>query len=148
MGGVNFYAYVKNDPVNNLDPLGWFPIPPVGPTSAGGCELLWGLYAKTLGDQHGWPYAHCMASCLIASNCSQPQAVTAGFSKELFDTVVCAFTLKKGACHSAFQSSDFDDNFTGGTCPSEMSCWDCCAGLKDVPDRPGGPFQCLGVWGE
>jgi hypothetical protein len=93
-------------------------------------------------------HTHCMASCLIKSNCGQPQAVVAGASKELFDTVACVFTLKRGSCTSAFQSSDFDDNFTGATCSNDMSCWDCCASLKGVPDRPGGPLSCLGMWGK
>ena len=136
-----------NAALHNLDPLGWWPITP-NPGNPGWCELYWGMYARKLGDTEGWPYAHCMASCLIKSNCGQPQAVVAGFSKEVFDTTVCVFTLKKGACESAFQPSDFDDNFTGATCSEDSNCWDCCGGLTGNPYRKPGPLSCLGVWGK
>jgi RHS repeat-associated protein len=75
-----FVSEVHNDPISNLDPFGWY-----GLSEPGSCELFWGLFARKLGEReaggHGWPYAHCMASCLIARNCSQPQSVVAGAGK-------------------------------------------------------------------
>lgn len=80
-----------------------------------------------------------MASCLISKYCGQDTQVVFGVGKEVFDTVMCGLG-RKDSCSSAFQQSDFDDNFTGATCPREVSCEQACKHLEFTPDRPPGPL--------
>ena len=144
LGGNNFYAYVNNSPSNGVDPYGLVPWIP-NMNSPGQCEVFWGyLYAKQQGDRWGWPYAHCMASCLISQFCGgQTASKAAGLGKEILDVARCAFTGDQGSCDSAWQPSDWDDNRTGRSCPKNKSCWEQCEplkGRKGASAPPPGPF--------
>ena len=119
-GGVNLYAFVDNRPVSGVDHLG---LTLSGPTGARGAAKAGCAAGIALGVLRGeqmqpsprWRYAHCMASCLIARACGQTTAKVAGFAKEVIDLLKCSFSLgtDKGACGSAFQPSDFQDNKRG-----------------------------------
>jgi RHS repeat-associated protein len=146
-GGNNLYAYVEDDPVNATDPYGWQAWTPNirRPIE---CELFWGTYARAEGKKHGWPYAHCLASCLIAKFCSQPQSVIAAYwVKEPVDTLMCVVTRNPGYCDSAWQPSDIKDNFTGATCPQQMDCWQACDPLKGQTGDKAPPPGPMGGWG-
>jgi RHS repeat-associated protein len=149
LGGINLFAYVSNNPVNATDPNGWLPWTP-NVNSPGQCEVFWGyFYAKAQGDRWGWPYAHCMASCLISQFCGGGQATSraAGFGKEVADVVRCAFTRDPGSCDSAWQPTDWQDNETGRSCPKNKNCWEHCEPLKGQTGDsapPAGPFSWWG----
>jgi RHS repeat-associated protein len=130
-GGRNFYAYVNNDPARRVDPLGL-----LGDPYTTACTVTFGGYAWRQGKRWGWPYAHCVASCLIARYCGQAASYTSGEAKEYWDWAWCK-TGRKDSCDSAFQPSDYQDNFTGATCPIQITCEQACAHRKNQNPPPG-----------
>ncbi len=140
-GGVNLYGFVGNDAVNNLDILGqscaWSRI------LANGISLqpFWGT---------DWRYKHCLANCVIVRCCGRSAAEDWSIWKEERDLAACDQYYQRtglrnsGACYSAYQPSDFEDNEKGRSfaadARSDSQCKSRCAFLKGQPDGPPGPY--------
>jgi RHS repeat-associated protein len=145
-GGMNRYSYVLDNPTDFRDPLGWFPVGPIGieyfkNIACAQTELTFYLNSPIYSS--GRPrYNHCMMSCRIKKHCGSLTSAAAGIAKEvLMDTPSCLKTLHQGTCDSAMQPVDFRDDYYGVTCPKNQSCKDRCRPLRDVPDGPPGPFH-------
>lgn len=132
--GPNLYAYVVNSPVAQTDQLGL--------QSLRG--LLPACIDRILADgnqvsQAGNPRrAHCITTCRLTRECdSNPlAAVTAGFWKEVADTASCFAGRNQRSCDTAFQPSDFKDNFRGAMCwLKPESCYTYCE--RTTPEGDG-----------
>ncbi|MEI6516822.1 MAG: hypothetical protein WCO77_12680 [bacterium] len=164
LGLRRLYGFVGNEPINKVDlyglltndpnggfvwpkiPDGWDYVPDPDPKGSGLlCALLNIGDAKQQGKDHGWRYAHCLASCRIGKACGTQTAQDVAIYKEIMDAALCALSGGNwdGHCHSAFQPSDFQDNFKGRKCPSDKSCESQCAELKGAREAPGGPMDDL-----
>jgi hypothetical protein len=145
---ADLYGLITNDPDGGFIwpqiPEDWDYVPAPDPKGSGLlCALLSIGDAKQQGKDHGWRYAHCLASCRIAKECGVQTAMDVEIYKEIMDSLLCALSGGNwdGHCHSAFQPSDFADNFKGRKCPSTKSCETQCAALKDARESPGGPMD-------
>ncbi|MHB8798960.1 MAG: RHS repeat domain-containing protein [Thermoanaerobaculia bacterium] len=150
-GGINLFGYVGGRPTVAADPSGLDAVMSGGVSQTlfmGSCAIRVFSEARRRGQQAGvgWGWAHCWASCKLTKECGGPQFAWAfGFGKEVADFAKCSAIAMmgggtfSGACESAFQPSDFADNKTGRTCPSNTPCEDRCAPLAGRDSTPG-PF--------
>lgn len=139
--GPNLSAYVLNEPVTRIDPLGLqgiqvrddFPQCAVGPAAA-----VWFHHRRGTVDDR---YAHCLASCLIAKTCGQDAAKAAEDAKERLDLFLCYQVGRQGNCESAEQKTDYADNARGRdhakSCPSVDCRWACNDLKGKGPGDPG-----------
>jgi RHS repeat-associated protein len=156
-GGVNLYAYVEGDPVNARDPFGLRP-GKTGwrPTPSPFCGLYIGWKAFDVMKGHGTRFTHCWASCEITKACGKGRAEQWENIKEYYDWALCGLgghltfhmtRFPQDNCNSAFQPSDYQDNYRGRSTPCSQGCWDRCInagpqgpGLSGAPEAPPGPY--------
>jgi len=141
--GLNLYRYVLNSPVGQFDPLGL----------QGYRKYLPLCVDRVLADgnrisQSGNPRrAHCITTCRLSRECGgNPLAsLSVGFWKEVGDTGDCVAGGKQRSCDTAFQPSDFLDNFRGAVCSiTSEDCVKACERTTPEGDGPAGPLSRLG----
>jgi RHS repeat-associated protein len=142
--GPNLSAYVLNEPLTRIDPLGLQHIVVGGGVrddfpqcAVGAAAAVWFHHRRGDIDDR---YAHCLASCLIAKTCGQAAAKAAESSKERLDVFLCYQVGRQGNCTSAEQDDDYLDNARGrdhAKCPG-VDCRSACNDLKGKgPGEPG-----------
>ena len=97
-------------------------------------------------DWGGSRRGHCMASCVIATECGSGgwlAAAASGYGKELADVAWCRITNDPDRCFGAWQPTDLDDNAHGRNRPQGTTCWQWCS--SEIFDGGGdaGPFHPL-----
>jgi RHS repeat-associated protein len=125
-GSPNLFEYANGRPFVFTDPDGrlvtWA-------LAQAGCASVFYLQARFLWlDPFGDGYAHCRASCEIATWCGVSTATAAGIAKELSDVVKCQYFGQGGNCQSAFEPRDLANNARGIGCRPD--CEKSCAPLK------------------
>ena len=130
--GVSLYAYVGNDPISLIDPLGLQARAPTPGRGTGWDPRRYPSYHwyqwMERGEAQGWRYAHCMASCESAKWSTSWASNLMGVANEARQTVNCLTSSVE--CHSAWAKQDFDDNRQGRACPANKSCEEQCKDLK------------------
>jgi len=147
--GPNCYAYVRGASLSSVDRLGqqaegW----PIRPISDPTLHL-------DLDDSGGYPYMHCLNSCVAAARWGHDTSEWMFEWKEAFDWWQCFFLGRAGSCQSALQDSDYTDNRTGRNCACQegadttAACRACCTRHRVGPgtregrgtERPDGPVS-------
>ena len=136
-GGLNTYAYVGNNPLTRIDPLGldwrnWFPLP-----SPGDVSNYWSDLYNTSRDLRSWGHQqypgeqnssmrHCVVSCLVANQFTVPGAFVAGTGNEVQGLILYDIPDLGGRISGqrpwAFSPQDFRDNQRGLNCSKQNQC--------------------------
>jgi len=139
-GGINFFLYAENNPVNYADPLGLESILPDSGFPDHNPPNVWEKIIDAYDYAHKtrrWghdnfghdsPMRHCVVSCMVASKYGVGIARTGGIVNEIQGLVRWdlpnLLDRIRGRSQWAFQWQDFRDNERGLNCSEKNKCSD------------------------
>jgi len=122
-GGINFYTYVQNNPVNNIDPDGEIVLPPGVGISIQRCILLAREIREEAQRKYPWTrderynhMRHCWTSCTLAQRGGNICSFLAGWYTE----------LNRRGRRGYYDPEDVEANAKGRKCAASSDCETCC----------------------